>query len=268
MWKRDGGGKYAEDIYVSAHVDDCLIARKSKDIMVSFKKEVLTRFIGTDEGEVTEYLGCELIRNRSDKTAKLVQRGYDERVLRTFGMWNCKPCATPLDGNSRLSKKDCPQVVDPVLHRRYRSITGYLSYLVNMTRPDLAFAYSQLSKFVQYPGVVHLQAAERVLQYVRGTYDQGITYFDPGDETKSKLIGWVDSDFGSDPDTRKSMTGYLMSLNGGAISWRSSRQGSVTLSSSEAEFVAASQAGQEVVYLRVLLRGFGYPKEAYRNMGG
>jgi hypothetical protein len=106
-----------------------------------------------------------------------------------------------------------------------------------------------------------LQAAERVLQYVRGTYVQGITYFDPGDETKNKLIGCVDSDFGSDPDTRNSMTGYLMSLNGGAISWRSSRQGGVTLCSSEAEFVAASQAGQEVVYLRVLLRGFGYTQK-------
>ena len=72
---------------------------------------------------------------------------------------------------------DCRQVVDTALHRRYRSITGCLSYLVYMTRPDLAFAYSQLSlsQFVQYPGVVHLQAAERVLQYVRGTYDQGIT---------------------------------------------------------------------------------------------
>jgi hypothetical protein len=77
--------------------------------MAAFKKEILTRFIGTDEGEVTEYLGCELIRNRSAKTAKLVQRGYAERVLRTFGMWDCKPChsATPLDANSRLSQKDC-----------------------------------------------------------------------------------------------------------------------------------------------------------------
>ncbi len=121
-----------------------------------------------------------------------------------------------------------------------------------MTRPDVVFAYSQLSKFVQYPGVVHLQAAERVLQYVRGNYDQRITFCELGAEVKNKLIGWVDSDFGSDPDTRKSMTGYLMSLNGGALSWRSSRQGGVTLSSSEAEFVAASQAGQEVVYLREL----------------
>jgi hypothetical protein len=63
-----------------------------------------------------------------------------------------------------------------------------------------------------------LQAAERVLHYVRGTYDQGITYFDLADETKNKLIGWLDSDFGSDPDTRKSMTGYLMSPSS---EWRS-----------------------------------------------
>jgi hypothetical protein len=229
--------------------------------MTVFKKEILTRFIGTDEGEVTEYLGCELIRDHSAKSATIVQKGYAEHVLKTFGMWDCKTCATPLDTNSTLSKVDCPQVVDPVLHRLYHSITGSLSYLVNMTRPDLAFAYSQLSKFVHYPGVVHLHAVERVLQYVSGPYDQGITYCELGVEVKNKLIGWVDSDFGSDPNTRKSMTGYLMSLNGGSISWRSSRQGRVTLNSSESEFVVASQPGQEVVYLRELLKDFGHPQK-------
>jgi hypothetical protein len=95
-------------------------------------------------------------------------------------MWDCKPVATPLDTNNRPSKHDCPEVIDPIVHRRYRSITGCLSYLLNMTRQDLAFAYSPLSKFVhltvQYPGVVHLEAAERVLQYVWATYDEGITY--------------------------------------------------------------------------------------------
>jgi hypothetical protein len=78
--------------------------------MTAFKKEILTRFVGTDEGEVTDYLGCELIRDRSAKTAKIVQKGYTERVLKTFGMWDCKPCATPLDANIRLSKADYPQV--------------------------------------------------------------------------------------------------------------------------------------------------------------
>ena len=90
--------------------------------------------------------------------------------------------------------------------------------MVNMTRPDLAFSYSQLSKFVQYPGKAHMEAAERVLQYVRATYDQGIVFFDLGADKRNKLGGWVGSDFASDADSRKSMTGYLMSLNGGPIS--------------------------------------------------
>ena len=77
-----------------------------------------------------------------------------------------------------------------------------------MTRPDLAFTYSQLSKFVQSPGPIHLAAAERALAYLRGTYMEGITYYDPGAKTRNKLIGWVDSDFAADPDSRKSMTGY------------------------------------------------------------
>ena len=258
VWVRPKGGKYGEDIYVSTHVDDCLICCKSTATMSKFKQELLTRFQGTDEGEVKEYLGCEVIRDRVARTGKMVQAGYAERVLRTFGMWNCNPVLTPLDPNVRLTKRDSPEVVDPRLHRRMRSIVGCLSYLVNMTRPDLAFTYSQLSKFVQSPGPVHLAAAERALAYLRGTYNEGITYCDPGEERRNKLTGWVDSDFAADPDTRKSMTGYLFSLNGGAVSWRSSRQGGVTLSSAEAEFVAASQAGQEAVYLRALLRGFNF----------
>ena len=262
VWGRQKGGKYDEDIFVSVHVDDCLICCKSDKVMKKFKQDLLTRFIGTDEGEVTEYLGCEVIRDRAARTGKLVQAGYAERVLRAFGLWDVHPVSTPLDSGSRLSKKDCPEVVDPRLHKRMRSITGCISYLVNMTRPDLAFAYSQLSKFVQRPGPVHLAAAERVLAYLRGTYDQGITFCDPGKDRRNVLMGWVDSDFAADPDSRKSMTGYVFSLNGGAISWRSSRQGGVTLSSAEAEFVAASQAGQEAVYLRALLKGVGKAQRA------
>ena len=73
-------------IYVSTHVDDCLICYKSTTPMSKFKQELLTRFQGTDEGEVQEYLGCEVITDSAARTGKLVQAGYAERVLRTFGM--------------------------------------------------------------------------------------------------------------------------------------------------------------------------------------
>ena len=157
----------------------------------------------------------------------------------------------------RLSKLDCPEVVDPLVHRKFRSIVGCLSYLVNLTRPDLAFSFSQLIKFLQCPGDAHLAAAYRVLAYVKGTLNQGLSYHDPGVGKRNTLSGWVDGDFASDIDTRKSVTGYLIVLNGGPVSWKASRQGGVTLSSSEAEFVAAS-LGQEVLYLRALLKGFAY----------
>jgi hypothetical protein len=126
-----------------------------------------------------------------------------------------------------------------------RRIVGCLSYLVNMTRPHLAFTYSQLSKFVQSPGPVHLAAAERAMEMTMRASRTSIQ----GQPFATKLTGWVDSDFAVDQDTRKSMTGYIFSLNGGAVSWRGSRQGCVTFSSAEAEVVAASQAGQEAVYL-------------------
>jgi hypothetical protein len=138
-----------------------------------------------------------------------------------------------------------------------------------MTRPDLAFSFSQLGKFLQYPGDAHLAAAYRVLAYVKGTLNQGLSYHDPGVGKRNKLSGWVDSEFASDIDTLKSVTqGYLMVLNGGPVSWKASRQGGVTLSRSEAEFVAASQAGQEVLYLLGAPSGICLPTAwSYRDLG-
>eukprot|EP00961_Rhodomonas_salina_P209433 2827152-Rhodomonas_salina.2 len=78
-----------------------------------------------------------------------------------------------------MTTEDSPEFVDPDVHCRYRGITGHLSYLVTMTRGDLAFAYAELSKFVQHPGAVHMKAAERVLSFVRGSYQDGLNYSNP-----------------------------------------------------------------------------------------
>eukprot|EP00961_Rhodomonas_salina_P214207 2892712-Rhodomonas_salina.1 len=111
-----------------------------------------------------------------------------------------------------------------------------------MTRPDLAFAFAELSKFVANPGAVpvHLKAVRRTLAYLAGTADKGITYSRPALEKHVNcLYGWVDSDYAADPDTRRSVTGYVVSLNNGPVSWRAKRQSCTTLSSAEAKFVAA-----------------------------
>mmetsp|Transcript_30785 Transcript_30785/g.63700 ORF Transcript_30785/g.63700 Transcript_30785/m.63700 type:complete len:129 (+) Transcript_30785:1551-1937(+) len=119
--------------------------------MEAFKKHLLTRFDGTDEGEVTEYLGCTIERDRSAGTITVRQTHYIKRILALYQMLDANPRRTPLEPGIRLSKKDCPAMPDPVLHRLYRGMVGHLSFLVMMTRPDLAFAFAELSKFVQAP---------------------------------------------------------------------------------------------------------------------
>ena len=91
---------------------------------------------------------------------------------------------------------------------------------------------------------------------MRGTHDQGLLYCDPGAENQNILTGWVDSDFAADSDTRHIVTGSIMALNSAPVSWRSCHQGGVTLSSSGAEYVAASAVAQENAYFHALLSGF------------
>jgi len=101
-------------------------------------------------------------------------------------------------------------------------------------------------------------AAEHVLCYLRGTSNQTICYSRDSHENHNVLWGWVDADWAGDTDTRRSHTGYILMINGGPISWKSRRQDNVSLSTSEHEFVAASQAGQEAIYLRETLTNFGF----------
>ena len=127
-----------------------------------------------------------------------------------------------------------------------------------MTRPDLAFAFAELSKFVQCPGEKHMKAAKRMLAYLAGTMNDCVTYSAPIDARDlHRLHGWVDSDYAADPDNRRSTSGYLISMNNGPVSWKAKHQSCTTLSSAEAEFVAASVCGQEVIYLRNLMRDLG-----------
>eukprot|EP00961_Rhodomonas_salina_P008570 116684-Rhodomonas_salina.3 len=123
-----------------------------------------------------------------------------------------------------------------------------------MTPCNLAFAYAELSKFVKAPREVHLKAVERVLQHLQGLFELGLTYSDPRPDRRNILMGWVDSDYASDPDTRKSVTGYVLSFNNPPVSWKVKQQDHcITLSLAEAKYVFTSMAGQEVVYLRAML---------------
>jgi hypothetical protein len=105
-------------------------------------------------------------------TTTLSQKHYAEDILHTYGFWGSLPLATMLPPHTRLSKDDCDPAPERAFHLRYRGIVGSLGYLVNMS--DLAFVYSELSKYVQRPGKAHMAAAEHTLRYLRGNFDKSL----------------------------------------------------------------------------------------------
>jgi hypothetical protein len=131
----------------------------------------------------------------------------------------------------------------------YGSLIGSLLYLAVCTRPDIAQAVGALSRHTAHPTTVHWQAAKGIVRYLAGTSDLGITF----KGTDTSVLGYTDADYAGDVDTRRSTTGYVFIMNGGAITWQSKRQPTVAVSTTEAEYMAAAAAIKEALWLRKLL---------------
>jgi hypothetical protein len=136
----------------------------------------------------------------------------------------------------------------------YRAVVGSLMYLMVTTRPDLAYAVSMVSRYMDNPGMAHWRAAKWILRYLKGTQDYCLTFTGSDPEA---LYGYSDSDWAGDLDERKSTYGFIFFLAGNAVMWASKRQKSVALSSTEAEFIGASEATRELLWLRKVAKALG-----------
>lgn len=186
-------------------------------------------------------------------------------VLNRFNMTKVKPAATPLSPGSKLYKStvdDLEKMEGETVP--YRNAVGSLMYLAQCTRPDLAHAVGFLSQHLEQPSRQHWNAVIHVLRYLRGTSRLGIVYSGSSDNSVSGQnsfslpVSHVDADWAGDRSTRRSTTGYIFTLAGGAISWRSLLQPTVALSSTEAEYRAVTEAGQELVWLREMMTQFKF----------
>jgi hypothetical protein len=247
MWKIKKGGK---TLWLITYVDDCILIHDSDALCGEFKKHIGEEFEYTEEGpELGWHLGVKYTRDLEKGTITLTQTAYIDELLGKHGMTKCNPTTTPMVAGTRLSRRDCPERPCPEMGAKYRQIVGSLQWLQTMTRPDLGFAVSELSRFLSNPGKTHMDAAMHVLSYLAGTRLLGLKYSRDG----GGIEAFVDSDWASCKDTRKSVGGHLFKLAGAAISWKCKRQAVVALSTSEAEFVAASKAAQEAMYLMRML---------------
>jgi hypothetical protein len=246
--------KNGENIHLVFHVDDLLFTFSHDKLGLLFKSALLTRFEGTDDGEVHRFVGIDI--RRDEYTTFLSQTPLAESLLADFDMTDCNPVKTPMEPHTLLKKQDATDSTEPVDQVRYQHLVGTLLYLTVWTRPDLVFATQQLARFSHDPHKKHMVAGMRVLRYLKGTKDIGITYT-RGLENENRLLAWADADWAACTETRRSISGYVSTLNGGALSWKCRQQKSVATSTSEAEYVSASRASDDVLYLRRVLKGAG-----------
>ncbi|KAJ0522114.1 putative RNA-directed DNA polymerase [Helianthus annuus] len=233
-------------IIICLYVDDLIIASDSLDQIRQLKESMEKEFEMTDLGILHYFLGMEV--NYNEGNISLSQQKYARTLLKKFNMENCKQISTPMEYGIRLTKED-PEEED-VDQNMYRILMGCLMYLTN-TRPDIAFAVSKLSRFMERPKRSHWEAGKRVLRYIKGTLNHGIIY---SKGRKGKLTGYSDSDYAGDTDDSKSTSGYIFHLGSGAIAWQSRKQKVVALSSTEAEYIALSMAGCQAIWLKGILK--------------
>lgn len=147
-------------------------------------------------------------------------------------MADCNSAATPTEPGLKLRKDDGEKKIDSTY---FKQIVGSIMFLI-ATRPDIMYAMSLISRYMETPSEIHLNAAKIVLRYVKGTADYGVFY---KKHNGSDFVGYTDSDYAGDVNDRKSTSGHVFMLNSSAVSWSSKKQQIVTLSTTEAEFVAA-----------------------------
>lgn len=196
-------------------------------------------------GLLSLYLGIEVTQEEGKIVLK--QSAYARKILEQFGMADCNATKFPMEQRARLHKDPQGEPVDPTSYRR---VIGCLRYLLH-TRPDLSYAVGVASRFMERPTVNHRQAVKQILRYLKGTIHHGLVYRKGvGEEV---ITGYSDSDLAGDLDDRRSTGGMAFYVNDNLVSWNSQKQKTVALSSCEAEFMAATSAACQALWLRNLV---------------
>ncbi|KAL0440393.1 UNVERIFIED_CONTAM: Retrovirus-related Pol polyprotein from transposon TNT 1-94 [Sesamum latifolium] len=209
-----------------------------------------------DLGEASYILGIKIIRDRSKRILGITQTSYVEKVLKRFKMKNSKRGFLPMRHGVKLSKKQSPKTDEELTKMfdiPYASAVGNIQYLVYYTRPDVAFALSVTSRYQACAGEAHWTAVKIILKYLRRTKDIFLIY--GGGELILK--GYSDASFQSDEDDAKSQSRFGFKLNGGVVAWKSSKQDTTTDSTTEAEYIAASEAAKEALWMKNYIQELG-----------
>ncbi|KAL0401677.1 UNVERIFIED_CONTAM: Retrovirus-related Pol polyprotein from transposon TNT 1-94 [Sesamum latifolium] len=211
--------------------------RKNRTLMEMMNAMLLS------SGEADVILGVKI--RKTENGFSLCQSHHIEKILKKFGCHDEIPVRTPYDPSACLKKNKG----DSVSQAEYAKIMGSVMFLMNYTRPDIAYAVSRLSQYTHNPNKEHWDALRRLLRYLKGTINLCLHF----NKYPVVLEGFCDANWVTDNDEVSSTSGYVFTLGGGAISWKSAKQTCIARSTMESEFIALELVGQEAEWLRNLV---------------
>eukprot|EP00268_Persea_americana_P008859 TRINITY_DN13467_c1_g2_i1.p1 TRINITY_DN13467_c1_g2~~TRINITY_DN13467_c1_g2_i1.p1 ORF type:complete len:401 (+),score=79.48 TRINITY_DN13467_c1_g2_i1:1121-2323(+) len=244
-----------EILIACLYVDDLIFTGSSVEMYKDFKMTMMHKFEMTDMGLLHFFLGIEV--NQNDDGIFISQKKYAKELLKRFSMEDAKPISTPMEVGLKLSKFDGKKVVHPTL---YRSLVGGLVYLTT-TRPNLTYAASMLSHFMESPRDAYWEVGKRILRYVKGSQSHGLHYYK---NENPSLVGFCDSDWARSVDDCKSTLGYVFNIGSSAVSWSSKKQSVVAILTAEAEYIALAATSCQARWLRWILEELNHEQGAIK----
>lgn len=247
------GNVNKDKCYLCLYVDDGLLFSKSESTLKEITKELQSVLEVKILNTPTNFVGMqiEILSNG----IFIHQTKYVEQMLEKFNMTDTNPNTVPVDPHVKLQKGDG----EPEKDYPYREAVGSLMHLATVSRPEIMFAVSLVSRFLNCYNKSHWHAVMKIFKYLKDTKDYGLYYSSTSEPPA--VTGYSDADYANDIDTRRSVTGYVFIKNGAAVTWSSQRQQTVALSTTEAEFMAACAATKEAMWIKQLLCDIGEYKQ-------
>lgn len=252
-------------VVILVYVDDMMVMGQTdavKEVIQGLEKKFQLKRIGPAGKEL--FLGLQLKRDREKKTFEVSQGNYARQIQKKFGMEGCAESDTPLDRGIDWSTKESDVVLNKDLKKTYQAAIGCLIYLVLGSRPDLAFAVNKLAQFASKPTTKHWSGVKRVCRFIKGLLDASLILgLQPVGRLSSTglIVGYFDAAFIDDKTDRQSTMAYAFFCGGSLVLWCSRKQRTIALSTTEAEYLAGTEATKEAIWIQVFLQSLGIERD-------